>query len=76
MPVDGIRCGEAKRAKEFIPEEAKYQDEESNKWTTNTDDIKIIQELYKQWSSKIDKILHVFEENNLKEGTDWLRSFI
>ena len=76
MPVDGIRCGEAKRAKEFIPEEAKYQDEESNKWTTNTDDIKIIQDLYKQWSSKIDKILHVFEENNLKEGTDWLRSFI
>jgi len=48
MPVDGIRCGEAKRAKEFIPEEAKYQDEESNKWTTNTDDIKIIQDLYKQ----------------------------
>jgi len=47
---------------------AGYQDNETDEWTTNTNDVEIIGDLYKQWSSKSDEKLYVFKKSNLKEG--------
>ena len=63
-------CGEA-----FMPAEVGYQDEESDEWTTDTDDVEIVRDLYEQWSSHFDEVLSVFEKENLKEREEWLWSF-
>ena len=70
VAVGGARCGEP-----FMPGEAGYQDDKSDEWTTDTDDVEIVRDLYKQWSSHFDEVLSVFEKENLKEREEWLRSF-
>jgi len=58
MPVGGNSCSDAKRAKGFMPGEARYEDEESDEWTTDTDpvdDVEIVREVQEKWSSKIDE---------------------
>jgi len=70
VAVGGARCGEP-----FMPGEAGYQDDKSDEWTTDTDDVEIVRDLYEQWSSHFDEVLRVFEKENLKEREEWLRSF-
>ena len=60
--------------------EAGYQDEDSNEWTTDTDDVETVQlEILRdgsdQWKSYFNKVFHVLEEGNLKEREEWLTSF-
>jgi len=76
VPLDSNRFDEAERTKEFISGEAGCKDEESDEWTMESDDVKIVREVHEQWCSKIDEKLRVFEEGNLKEGDAWLRSFM
>ena len=68
-------CGEA-----FMRAEAGYQDEESDEWTTDTDDvetvrIEILRDGSDQWKSYFNKVFHVLEEDNLEEREQWLTSF-
>ena len=70
--VEGVAVGGAQA---FTPGDAGYQDDESDKWTTDTDDVEIIQDLYDQWRSHFNEVFHVVEESHLNEGEEWLRSF-
>ena len=63
-----------------MPTEAGYQDEDSDEWTTDTDDVETVQlEILRdssdQWKSYFNKVFHVLEEGNLKEREEWLTSF-
>ena len=73
--VRGIPSAAVGGAQAFIPGEAAHQDDESDEWTTDTDDIEIVRDLYDQWRSHFNEVFCVVEESNLKEGKEWLRSF-
>ena len=44
--AQSVAVGDARCGKAFVPGEAGYQDEESDEWTTDSDDVEILRDLH------------------------------